>query len=325
MRKLSVLMLALFMWVSNTYAANENNPDPLVTFLEEAQSAASTLDYSGYFTYQQGAVVRSSRIVHLLDATGERERIEILDGEPREYLRHNDTTRSLLPEHELIIIEPRHTLKFPSVLRGNLQLAAKYYELHSKNKVIRVAGRDCNVFTLIPRDSHRYGYVLCTDVQSNLLLRLQTINDQNEVIDQIMFVSVTVGEAASKANVETSWKTESWREVEIPMLDVDLNSNGWRIPHPPGFEVLSQVSRPLRGDYMVSQLVLSDGIAALSVFVEPFNPDTHVAASQGGVHTGAISIYRKRIADSWVTVLGQVPADTVRSIAEHIEYVPLAH
>ncbi|HLR78544.1 MAG TPA: sigma-E factor regulatory protein RseB domain-containing protein, partial [Burkholderiaceae bacterium] len=68
--------------------------DDQIALLRDMQTAARELDYAGIYTYQQGVMMVSSRVVHLVDGTGERERIEILDGAPREYIRHNDTIQT---------------------------------------------------------------------------------------------------------------------------------------------------------------------------------------------------------------------------------------
>ena len=60
--------------------------DDVVQLLSRIQQAARKQDYAGVFMYQQGEMIQSSRLVHVLDGTGERERLEILDGQPREYL-----------------------------------------------------------------------------------------------------------------------------------------------------------------------------------------------------------------------------------------------
>ena len=46
--------------------------------------------------------MRSSRIIHVVDGTGERERLEVLDGSPREFIRHNETQLCLIPEKNLV-------------------------------------------------------------------------------------------------------------------------------------------------------------------------------------------------------------------------------
>src|SRR3546814_12359412 len=87
--------------------------DPALALLQKIQQAARKLDYAGVYTYQQGALMVSSRIVHMVDGTGERERIEMLDGAPREYLRHNEVTQCLMPEKKAVIIERRRGNRLP--------------------------------------------------------------------------------------------------------------------------------------------------------------------------------------------------------------------
>ena len=295
-----------------------------IALLLKMEAAARDLDYAGIYTYQQGVVMMSSRVVHLVDGTGERERIEILDGSPREFLRHNDLTRTLLPDRKMVVVEQRSGDRFPSLLLGEGHNIADHYDMVVMDSPERVAGRDCIPVMLKPRDDHRYGHVLCIDTKSDLLLKAQTVSLANEIIDQVAFSSLTMGEDVAEERITATWDTTDWRVIETPMNAVDLSEMGWRIPRPPGFDIVTQVSRPLRLDAYVNQLVLSDGLAAISVFVEPYDSNRHSMSGQGGIHKGALSVFRKRIGDYWLTALGQVPAGTLRDIAEHVEYVPLA-
>src|SRR6185369_7997391 len=69
-------------------------------WLKKIQSAAQKLNYSGTFVYQQANQVRTSRITHVLDGKNEREKLEILDGKPREYLRNNEEITCYVPENK---------------------------------------------------------------------------------------------------------------------------------------------------------------------------------------------------------------------------------
>lgn len=322
-----IFLLALVVLAQPLLAVAETDTDAAddqIALLRDMQTAARELDYAGIYTYQQGVMMVSSRVVHLVDGTGERERIEILDGAPREYIRHNDTIQTLLPERKLVIVEGRTSDRFPSLLVGEGARIPDYYEMVVADSPERVAGRDCSPVMLKPRDEHRYGHMLCIDTESHLLLKAQTVSASNEVIDQVAFSILTMGEDVPRESVATPWDTSGWRVIETSMNTVDLSEMGWRIPQPPGFDVIAQVSRPLRADARVNQLVLSDGLAAISVFVEPFDPVRHSMTGQGGINKGGLSVFRKRIGDYWLTTLGQVPAGTLRDLAGRVEYVPLA-
>jgi sigma-E factor negative regulatory protein RseB len=306
--------------------ANAQTPvgKPGIELLEKVQSAARELDYSGVYTYQQGATMVSSRIVHIVDGTGERERIEILDGAPREYVRHNETTQCLIPDRKLVVLERRRGDRFPALLLGGGETIPTHYAITSHPAVHRIAGRECTVTELTPKDEHRYGYRLCTDTKTNLLLKVQTLDAGKAVVDQVTFTNLQVGDKVAPEDLVSRWNIRDWEVVEAEMVSVDLSTAGWRIPFPPGFKLMSQMSRPMQSQREVSQLLISDGLAAISIFIEAFKAPRDQPLARGAMHKGAMNVFRTRIGDYWLTALGEVPAATLQNIAEHTEYVPLA-
>ncbi|HUH59269.1 MAG TPA: MucB/RseB C-terminal domain-containing protein [Candidimonas sp.] len=298
--------------------------EPGIELLQKVQSAARKLDYSGVYTYQQGATMVSSRIVHVVDGTGERERIEILDGAPREYVRHNETTQCLIPDRKLVVLERRRGDRFPALLLGAGETIPSHYAISTFPDVHRIAGRECTVIELTPKDDHRYGYRLCADTRTNLLLKVQTLDPANAIVDQVTFTNLQVGDKVAPEDLVSRWNIRDWKVVEADLVPVDLSAAGWRIPFPPGFRIMSQVSRPMQSQREVSQLLISDGLAAISIFIEAFKAPRDQPLSRGAMHKGAMNVFRTRIGDYWLTALGEVPAATLQSIAEHTEYVPLA-
>lgn len=292
-----------------------------VQLLYDIQQAARKQDYAGVFMYQQGEAIQSSRLVHVIDGTGERERLEVLDGQPREYLRHNDDIQCLIPEHKTVLMEPRRGDRFPGLLLGNPLDLAQYYDIRLQDKLHRVADRPCRIITIHPRDGQRYGYRLCADVDTNLLLRAQTVDLDKNVVEQISFTSIRLGDQVTPDELISRWNTRDWKVVQPKVEPVDLAAQGWRIPAPGGFVAVMQVERSM-GRSNVSQLVLSDGLAAISVFIEPYDKHRDQPMSDGAVRRGAINIYSTRIADFWLTALGEVPAATLEQLANATEYVP---
>lgn len=294
--------------------------DP-VQLLSTIQQAARKQDYAGVFIYQQGDTMQSSRVVHVIDGTGERERLEILDGQPREYLRHNEEVQCLLPERKTILLEPRRGDRFPGLLLGDPAGLAKHYDIRASDKLHRVADRQCRVVTIEPRDALRYGYRLCADVATNLLLKAQTLDSARRIVEQVSFTALRIGAEVDASQLGSRWNTRDWKVVESAMKPVDLAAQGWRIPAPDGFAPVMQVARAM-GPANVSQLVLSDGLAAISVFIEPYDTQRHSHPPAGLARRGAINIYGTRVADFWLTALGEVPVATLERLAEAVEYVP---
>ncbi|MEI2417277.1 MucB/RseB C-terminal domain-containing protein [Orrella sp. JC864] len=300
-------------------------PDETVMLLARIQDAARQLDYSGVFAYQQGEYIESSRVTHVIDGTGSRERLEVLDGQPREYLRHNDTVQCLIPEKKTVLIERRRPDRFPGLLLGDASRLPEHYRIQAESKLHRVAGRQCRVVRIEPRDDRRYGYKLCADTSTNLLLKAQTVDRDRGVIEQVSFTSLRLGADVDPALLAPGWSTQDWKVVEAAEHPaVDLARQGWRIAAPPGFTQVMQVARPMGRRNSVSQLVLSDGLAAISVFIEPYDGSLAGDHPRGLMRRGPINVYGTRIADFWVTVLGEVPPATLEQLAASTEYVPLA-
>jgi len=289
---------------------------PVLALLQNIEAAAQNQDYIGVFTHQHADTLTSARIVHVVDGTGERERLELLDGEPREYLRHNDTTQCLIPAKRLVIRARARHDRFPAILVGDARQIDQVYQLRAEAGTARVAGRTCRLAHLTPRDSARYAYTLCTDTQTGLLLKMQTV-DGEKILAQTAFTSVTVGKDTPPTQLEPAWDTTDWEVRDEPTRTIDLAARGWRIPAPAGYQRVAQLQRPMADAREVSQVVFADGLAALSVFIEP--AQAAPAPAVGGTlwQRGALSVHLTRIGDYGLTLLGEVPPAVLRNLAQH--------
>ncbi|MFC3339676.1 MucB/RseB C-terminal domain-containing protein [Paracandidimonas soli] len=310
-------------WAQAPAADASEQGRAVVELLTRIQDAARELDYAGVFAHQQGSALMSSRIVHVVDGTGERERLELLDGEPREFLRHNETVQCLIPEQKIIIRERSRGDRFPAIMLGDGQDLDQYYRVRSHEAVGRVAGHECHVHELIPVDSLRYGYRLCTDAKTHLLLKLQVLSPEHGVLDQIAFTSLQLGKDVTPDQLEPSWDTAGWQVLEPRKTHADFARKGWRISVPAGFRTITQLSRPMSESRRVEQLVLSDGLAAISVFIEPFG-DGEPGRSAGSVSKGSLNIQKLRIGDFWMTAVGDVPSAALQDLIERTQFVPPA-
>ncbi len=289
------------------------------------QAAAEKQNYQGVFMYQQGENTQSSRMVHVVDASGERERVETLDGQPRIYLRHNDQVQYLQPDRKTVRRDSRHTVRFPGLLQSDPAQVLNYYKLKVLDKLNREAGRGCRTVLLEPRDALRYGLRLCVDTQTGLLLKEQTLDSARRIVEQVSFSSVHVGSDVDPARVDSSWDTHDWKVLQPSMKPVDMTAQGWRVAMPDGFKTIMEVARqmgPASGSAArtVSQMMLSDGVVAISLFVEPYDAAKHRHPPAGPIHHGAINIYGKRVAGYWLTALGEVPVATLERVANAVQY-----
>ena len=291
-----------------------------VEWLRAIRTAAQRANYTGTIVYQRGDEVHSSHIVHFFDGTAPRERVLTLDGRPREFIRHGDEVQCLYPKARRVVIEqtgPRTT--FPALGQIGLSRVLDHYSL-TVGDAERVAGIECRVLELAPRDVLRYGYRLWVEPQSGLLLKVQVLGADDAMIEQIAFSDVRIGETVDKAELKPSWSTAGWQVVRHPSHQIELSRQGWSITAPEGFRMLTEVERNL-GDEpgpAALQAVYSDGLATVSVFIEPGAAPADPAPLQ---HRGPWSAFMRLVGDARVTVVGEVPPTTAQSIADSVRFV----
>jgi sigma-E factor negative regulatory protein RseB len=290
-------------------------------WLQSIQQAAVRVNYSGTIVYQAGGEMRTSRITHLFDGVNSHERVQTLDGKPREFIRlrteNNDEVRCLIPESRRVVVEHRALEDpFPGMIGAPAEAILERYDLRT-GEVERVAGVECQVLLLEPRDAMRYGYRLCVDRATGLLLKAQTVGEQREVLEQVAFTDVRIGDRIDRSRLKPSWPTEGWTVERSEYRRIDLDKAGWAVPTPEGFRLTKQVQRRI-GPAEAIQVVFSDGLATLSVFIEP------ATAATGGADDmrtmGPTAVYSRRLADALVTVIGEVPPAAVRTVARSVEF-----
>jgi len=293
-----------------------------VALLKKMASASRRLNYSGTFVYQHAGQNETSRIVHFVNpAGGEFEKLETLDGPAREVIRTNDQVTCYLPDTKTVLIEKRSTRRFPALLPEQLSGVADNYVV-SVTGMDRVAGYDCRVVLLEPKDKLRYGHQFCAEAGSGLPLRSRTLSEKNQLLEAFAFTELRIGGSFSRDQVRSRYaaRSKEWKVDHSALAITDVPADtGWSLTRQPtGFKKLTELKRSIAGRAgMVSHIVYSDGLAAVSVFIEPL-PKARPARSLS--HQGAVNIYIRPIADHMVTVLGEAPAATVMQIANSLEF-----
>jgi sigma-E factor negative regulatory protein RseB len=320
---MKAVLIALLLWPATLLADPAGTSDDALLWLQKIAGAAHELNYSGTFIYQYGMRVETSRIVHAADNLGEQEKLEILDGLPREIIRSNDEVRYYLPESKTVKVEKRMQGKsFPALLPEPLSDLNENYNIKMGAQE-RIAGFDCQSLVLEPKDGLRYGHKFWADKNSGLLLKASMLDEKNEVVEQFAFTQLTIGGTISKEMLKPrfSAQTPDWHYDRAAQAGSVAASTGWAIRNPlTGFKKIMEAKRVMSGKpEPISHIVYSDGLAAVSVFIEPLQPQTKPL--NGFSKRGALNVYTKPIADYQVTVLGEAPLASVMQIGNSIYHV----
>ena len=309
---------ALLLALGCGLAHAQTSPEALA-LLNKINQATHKLSYTGTFIYQQGTRTEVSRIARIADASGSIEKLEVLDGVPREVVRTREGVRCYLPASQTVKIERASAQRdFPAILPDRLNELPQYYTA-TRGEPARIAGYDCVSVKLTPRDDLRYGYVLWADASSGMLLRARTVNEKGETIEQFTFTQLQIGPVA-RDKVRPKHAARNWRIEDAAAAPADLSEAGWTVNADlPGFRKIDEVRRKLRESQMVGQVVYSDGLAAVSIFIEPLSERREIMRT-GMSNLGAFNIYTREVANHLVTVVGETPAASVRRIADRVEF-----
>jgi len=289
--------------------------------LDKAAHAARDLSYKGIFMYQSGTNSRSIEITHMNAGQGEYSRIVMLDGLPQELLSQGSDIVIFSPRNEKVVIEKRRGKNlFPALLPVNLELVKASYEARITGQE-RVAGREGFLVLLEPRDDYRYGYRLLTDKEFGLLLKATTLNQQNQVIEQIVFNQLNLLNMSDmewfKPQVDPGKPYVMEEEVPAGMAE---SPQDWSLEQlPPGYRQIDHIKRMVPGKKTtVNQLIFSDGLSSVSLFIEPLVKGTRPKVGQTTV--GPTNFYANVNHGHQIVVVGEVPQATVAQIANSVHF-----
>ncbi len=296
--------------------AHAQSPETL-GWLQKMHGATQKLSYTGTFVYQNGTRSETSRITRFVEPSGDNiEKLEVMDGMPREIVRTKDTVRCYLPGSRLVKVDRRTERDFPALLPERITALARHYDI-SLGETRRIAGYDCQAVVLTPRDNLRYGYRLYADVNTGMLLKAVTVDAAGEQVEQFMFTQLAIG-GVTRDMVKSRHASRSWRVEDAGAAPTKLA--GWRLSSElPGFHKVIELKRRLGESRSAGQVVYSDGLAAVSVFIESLEGRSD-PVRPGLSSMGAIHIYTREVANHVVTVVGEAPAASVQRIANSVEY-----
>lgn len=303
----------------NAWSAKD---DGLWQTLQKAAVAARALSYQGVFVYQTGQQIKSVQITHTFNGKGEFARNVLLDGSPREVFSQGNDLVIFSPRNEKIIIEKRRGQNmFPAILPASLDAIKSSYSLRAGG-IERVAGRPAQILFLEPKDNLRYSYQFWIDTEYGLLLKSVMLNSQHEILDSIAF-----NQLALLTNVDLDWfqpnidtKKSYVMENEVASVIDNSVSSDWEIKElPAGYRKIDQMIQMVHGKSLpVTHVVFSDGLASVSLFVEPVTKN--IKPRVGHSIVGNTSCYSSTANGYQITVVGEVPEVTVAQIAKAVVF-----
>lgn len=309
---LPALLLAVF---NQSVHAEED----LWVTMQKTASAARELNYQGLFVYHNGATIRSVQITHMYEGGREFSRNVVLDGRPREVFSEGDDIVIFNAKNDKIVIEKRRGQNlFPAMLPTQLYPLKQNYKLKYIGQE-RIAGRLAQVIDMVPNDNLRYQYRVWSDAEYGLLLKMSMVDAQGHTLEQIGFNQV--------AMLQT--KDLDWFQPKIDATKPYVMDDSTDLTHtednlvianlPTGYKKVDQIQLKVHGkNTTVQQLIFSDGLASVSLFVEPMVKG--MQARVGKKNMGSTNVYAHVLNGYQLVVVGEVPAQTVEQIAQQVTF-----
>jgi sigma-E factor negative regulatory protein RseB len=288
-------------------------------WLERMATAMSQMSYQGTFVYIRGDVVETMRITHLTDETGVRERLYSVSGPHREVIRDREGVRCVL-EDSAAVVEDQvvASLYFPELPLAIIDDDTSGYRLETGGEA-RIAGQTARRVSIFPEDGYRYGYDFWLEEQTGLLLKWVLFDAEHKPLAKLMFTDFSIGSAIDLDEIESDAHPEDFVEMKTFSTErsvVTQSQPRWQPAKlPPGFHLTSHSRKP-DTEAVYEHTVYSDGLAAVSVYVEKQGQGPTVIS--GVSQLGTNNAYIRKQGAYQITVIGEVPAITVKSIANEI-------
>lgn len=300
----------------------------ITQWLARMHNAARERSYVGTFVVlSSSGDMASARIWHACDGVQQLERIESLTGTPRSTFRRNDRVITFLPQSRVAKLEQRDELGvFPNMLGTGGADIPQFYSARQIGSE-RIAGFDADVVLLQPRDALRLGYKVWSEKKSGLVIQLQTLDPEGRVLEQAAFSELDMATPVKLGKLaQLMDKTEGYKLVKSAMVRTTASQEGWQLSAPvAGFKPMSCYKRPTAAGSVPGssadntlQWSFSDGLATVSLFVEPFDAHRHTQEQEKAM--GATQTITKKVAEHWwLTAVGEAPIQTLRLFAQSLE------
>lgn len=281
---------------------------------------------SGNFTmsmvYIHDNQIDTLRFSHLSTSTDRFDKLEHLQGTQRMVISRNGDTYLVMGKEQIHLANDEGSPV--SRWRSQLEKLAKnihHYDI-SISGLNRIAGRPTFELDFSAIQNDRYSTRLWLDAITNLPLRIDTLDKNNRIIEQILAIDLQYPANLSEVNFLID-KNLNQLTQDIQSSMPDKSSSSWKIGWlPAGYEMSVYHLNKLAEGFQSEQWVYSDGLTSLSVFVEnkkaTKSKDKHMQHNNRAFIRGDTLIFDTHRDNIRITVVGDIPFKIAEKIAQSV-------
>ncbi len=284
--------------------------------LQKMNHAMDVLNYQGTVAFLKNDKLEPMKYVHAADKGVQQERLTSLNSPLREIIRGAGQVSCFFKETQQTIVDHRpYERSFLVDIPGNLDEMQAVYQFEIVGEE-NVAMLSSYVVAVQPKDNARYPRKIWIEKHHFLPLKVAVYDNTGDILEQVVFTEIDVKDALPFVDVKSQdakYPAQHIHQMQTQSSDeaaFDLTAL------PKGFKEIFFSRKPMHNtEQPVDHLLLSDGFASVSVYMENKN-----ATVQPGLQSaGAVNSYSRTLNNYQVTVMGEVPAETVKFIAEGIK------
>ncbi len=286
--------------------------------LEKSAKASQQLNYEGVFHSQSSSETNSTHVIHANIDNKEYCLLKMLDGAPNEVFCSGDMVY-VTSQEGLLIKKRKNQFLFPSVLPSDINHLKKNYQLSFGEKK-RIADRMAQLIVLTAKDNFRFNYHIWIDDKVFLPLKLVVTDNINKVIEQSTFTTIAFNKQFKKDIFEKNINLSQIYIAKNKFVENYVSNKFWSLRDlPSGFKEVDLISRRVNGLNLLDyQLIFSDGLAYVSLFIRPITRGTE--PKEGTVTIGSTNISARYQDGYQIMSVGIVPPETVKTFSGAIEF-----
>jgi sigma-E factor negative regulatory protein RseB len=312
---MKVITFVLSLVISFNVFANDTNPAK--DLLLNMANAVHTRNFDASFVVVKGKAMEPYRWVHAKQGETELEHLSLLNGAGLEMVRINDQVTYFEPQSQPYSINTDSIAgPIPEVLFKDIEALSSQYDFVLGGKG-RIAGRAAQLVRIESKDEYKYNYWIWLDTESSLLLKAAYVNHKGEALEQLQLTHISVTEQPAPMILEVLNRNFPTPLPGNAVEGEKSNATNWRIGWlPNGFKLLKSDRHKLDlNNELTDYYLYSDGFVEISVFVQRPLPGRRLS---GSLTSGATTIYVHNGGNFDVSVVGNVPSQTAKAIAESV-------
>jgi sigma-E factor negative regulatory protein RseB len=286
----------------------EANAEALA-WLGKMSRSVHEVNYHGVVTFQRGNDdLQVMQVSHSVDNGTTSEKLTQLNGQGARVVRLAHPLECVHPGHKLLQVGEQ-------LQGGHCGIAEHYRFAVAKGE--RVAGRKSVTIRIEPRDMYRYGYQMELDRKTGLLLKTVTFGRGNRVLEKFQFADLSYSDRLPKG-AEASVVHKAQHPHPGAAEQNRLSARAWTVNWLPRGFTLTEAE-----NHHAGRRTFTDGLAVFSVFIEELQQE--IRPGEGVAREGSTTSYTRgmRLDEQplLVTVVGEVPVNTARMVADSIAWL----